>query len=77
MYLRKSEDNTKWVGVLVTQEGHAAIINTLEKWADRNHMKFSNKKCKVLQLGRHNPRHNAGGHPIREKPGRIRPEGPG
>lgn len=39
-------------------EGYAAIrrnINRLEKWADRNLMKFKNGYSKVQQLKNHNP----------------------
>ncbi|GAB0188332.1 hypothetical protein GRJ2_001298500 [Grus japonensis] len=53
-------EETKWGGVADTSEGHAAIqrdLDRLEKWADRNLMKFSKGKCKVLHLGRNNPRH--------------------
>ena len=38
-------------------EGCAAIqkdLNRLEKWADRNLMKFSKERCKVLHLGNNN-----------------------
>jgi len=41
-----------------TSEGHAAIQrdhDTFRKWANRNLAEF-NKKCKVLQLGRNNPK---------------------
>ncbi|KAK4827771.1 hypothetical protein QYF61_021516 [Mycteria americana] len=43
-------------GKPVTPEGHAAIqrdLDRLEKWADRNLMKFNKENCQVL----HNPMH--------------------
>lgn len=30
-------------------------LNRLQKWVDRNVMKFNEGKCKVLCLGRNNP----------------------
>ncbi|KAK4810524.1 hypothetical protein QYF61_004487 [Mycteria americana] len=42
-------------------EGCAAIqrdLNRLQKWVDRNFMKFNKEKCKVLHLGRNSPMHH-------------------
>ncbi|KAK4816991.1 hypothetical protein QYF61_025911 [Mycteria americana] len=52
--------DTKLGGVAGTPEGCAAIQrvpDSLEKWADRNLMKFSKEKYKVLHLGRNNTMH--------------------
>lgn len=52
--------NTKLWGVIDTPEGFAAIhkeLKRLEKWADRNFVQFSKRKCKVLHLGWNNPTH--------------------
>ncbi|KAK4815976.1 hypothetical protein QYF61_010844 [Mycteria americana] len=56
----KFADNTKLGGVADTPEGHAAIqrdLDRLEKWADRNLMKFNMEKCKFLPLERIHPMH--------------------
>ncbi|KAK4832613.1 LOW QUALITY PROTEIN: hypothetical protein QYF61_024594 [Mycteria americana] len=50
-------DNKKLGGVADTPEGCTAIpwdLNRLESWAERNVMKLSKRKCKVLYLGRYN-----------------------
>ncbi|GAB0206051.1 cAMP-dependent protein kinase inhibitor alpha [Grus japonensis] len=33
-------------------------LDRLERWARVNRMKFNKAKCKVLHVGRHNPKHN-------------------
>lgn len=44
-----------------TPYGFGAIqrnLDRLEKWLDGNLMKFNNRECKVLHLGRNNCRHS-------------------
>jgi len=46
--------------VAYTSKAHAAIQrdqDRLEKWADRNLMKFKKEKCRHLHLARKNSRH--------------------
>ena len=65
--LSKFADDTK-VGSIVNNESNSAvlqeIINILSNWADEWQMTFNFTKCKVMHLGRRNPRFNytMGGH---------------
>ncbi|GAB0193764.1 mitochondrial enolase superfamily member 1 [Grus japonensis] len=53
-------DDTKLAGALDILDGCAATLrdlDMLEKWANRNLIKFNKGNCKVLPLGRNNPMH--------------------
>ncbi|GAB0179417.1 cAMP-dependent protein kinase inhibitor alpha [Grus japonensis] len=59
--LSKFADDTKLCGAVDMLEGRDAFhrnLDRLERWARVNLMNFIKAQCKVLHMGRHNPKHN-------------------
>ncbi|GAB0192659.1 mitochondrial enolase superfamily member 1 [Grus japonensis] len=60
----KFPDDTKLEQVADTPDGYAAILRDhirLEKLANNHLIQFKRRKCKILHLGRNNPRHQQAG----------------
>ena len=71
--LSKFANNIKLCGVVDTLEGRDVIqkdLDRLERWACVNRMKFNKAKCKVLHVGRGNPKHKyrLGGEWLKSSP---------
>lgn len=63
MLLNKFADDTKLGGVANTPESSAALqrdTGRLERWAEKNNLKFSMGKSRVLHLRRNDPMHCTG-----------------